>query len=169
MCLELLEVFHKELITFGLSILPVSEIRGAVIYGLSAIGKDLYTQIQVYLISVFGNFLPVPFILWLFRPILKQLKKTKLFRKPSQWLEKRTKEKSLKLARISAGALFLFVALPLPTTGAWTGAMIASLLDIRYKYALPSILAGIMVAGIIVMLIMNGVLSFGSLDAIFLK
>ena len=91
------------------------------------------------------------------------------FKKPSQWLEKRTKEKSLKLARLSAGALFLFVAIPLPTTGAWTGAMIASLLDIRYKYALPSILAGIMVAGIIVMLIMNGVLSFGSLDAIFLK
>ena len=169
MYLGFLEVFQKELITFGLSILPISEIRGAVIFGLSAIGKELYTQIQVYIISVIGNFLPVPFILWLFRPLLKKFKKTKLFRKPSEWLEKRTKEKSLKLARLSAGALFVFVAIPFPTTGAWTGSMIASLLDIRFKYALPAILAGIMVSGLIVTLIMNGVLSFGALDAIFLK
>ena len=163
------EIFHQELITFGLSILPVSEIRGSIIYGLSAMGKDLATQLQVYIISVIGNFLPVPVILWLFRPILKRLKKTKLLRKPTVWLERRTKEKALKLAKISAGALFVFVAIPLPTTGAWTGAMIASLLDIRYKYSLPALLLGIMASGLIVTLIMNGVLSFGFLDSVFLK
>lgn len=163
------EIFHKELIVFGLSMLPISEIRGAVIYGISAMGKDFFTQLQVYIISVIGNFLPIPPVLCLFRPLLKWLKKTRLLRKPSKWLEKRTEEKAQKLAKISAGALFVFVAIPLPTTGAWTGAMIASLLDMRLKYSLPALLGGIMAAGLIVTLIMNGVLSFGALDAIFLK
>ena len=167
--MNLWDNFYKEFITFGLSMLPISEIRGSVIYGLSAMGKDIYTQIFVYIISVIGNFLPVPFILMLFRPVLKYLKKTRLLRGFSTWLEERTKDKATKLAKISAGALFVFVAIPFPTTGAWTGAMIASLLDIRVKYALPAILLGIMTSGLIVLLIMNGVLSFGALDSIFLK
>jgi len=167
--LDIFEIFRHEFITFGLSLLPVSEIRGAVIYGLSAMGKDLSAIIQIYIISVIGNFLPVPVILWLFRPLLKKLKKTKLLKRPSEWLETRTAQKAQKLAKISAGALFVFVAIPLPTTGAWTGAMIASLLDIRFKYALPALLGGIMTAGIVVTLIMTGFLSFGSLDVIFLK
>lgn len=163
------ETFYRELIVFGLSMMPVSEIRGSIIYGFSAMGKDLYSQIIVYIISVIGNFLPVPFILLLFRPILKYLKKISILRRFTTWLENRTKEKALRMAKISAGALFVFVAIPFPTTGAWTGSMIASLLDIRMKYALPAILAGIMVSGLIVALIMNGVLSFGALDSIFLK
>lgn len=163
------ETFYRELIVFGLSMMPVSEIRGSIIYGFSAMGKDLYSQIIVYIISVIGNFLPVPFILLLFRPVLKLLKKIRIFSRFSTWLETRTKEKALRMAKISAGALFVFVAIPFPTTGAWTGSMIASLLDIRMKYALPAILAGIMVSGLIVALIMNGVLSFGALDSIFLK
>lgn len=167
--MEFFEIFRKELVVFGLSLLPISEIRGALIYGIPAMGDNIFAQLQAYFISVIGNMLPVPFIMWLFRPILKSLKKTRLFKKPTMWLEKRTKSKAKRLAKISAGALFLFVAVPLPTTGAWTGAMIASLLDIRYKFALPAILAGIMVAGLIITLIMNGVLSFGFLDAIFLN
>ena len=163
------DTFYRELIVFGLSILPISEIRGAVIYGFSALGKDISSQIFVYIISVIGNFLPVPFILLLFRPILKYLKEIRIFAKLTSWLENRTREKASKLAKISAGALFVFVAIPFPTTGAWTGSMIAALLDIRFKYALPAILAGIMVSGLIVALIMNGVLSFGALDSIFLK
>lgn len=167
--MDIWEIFHRELIVFGLSMLPISEIRGSVIYGLSVMGKDFLSQLQVYLISVFGNFLPVPFILLLFRPILKKFKKFKIFKKPTVWIENRTMGKAQKLAKISAGALFVFVAVPLPTTGAWTGAMIASLLDMRFKYALPAILGGIMVSGIIVTLLMNGVLSFGALNSLFLK
>ena len=119
-------IFHRELIVFGLSMLPISEIRGSVIYGLSVMGKDFLSQLQVYLISVFGNFLPVPFILLLFRPILKKFKKIKIFKRATDWIENRTMGKAQKLAKISAGALFVFVAVPLPTTGAWSGAMIAS-------------------------------------------
>ena len=167
--MDIWETFHRELIVFGLSMLPISEIRGSVIYGLSVMGKDFLSQLQVYLISVFGNFLPVPFILLLFRPILKKFKKFKIFKRATDWIENRTMGKAQKLAKISAGALFVFVAVPLPTTGAWTGAMIASLLDMRFKYALPAILGGIMVSGIIVTLLMNGVLSFGALNSLFLK
>ena len=163
------DTFYREIIVFGLSLLPISEIRGAVIYGFSALGKDLSSQILVYIISVIGNFLPVPFVILLFRPVLKLLKKVRIFSKLSLWLETRTKEKAESLAKLSAGALFVFVAVPLPTTGAWTGAMIAALLDIRMRYALPAILAGIMVSGLIVALIMNGFLSFGILDSLFLK
>lgn len=163
------DTFYKELIVFGLSMLPISEIRGAVIYGISALGKEFSSQLFVYIISVIGNFLPVPFILLLFRPVLKYLKKIRIFRRFTSWIENRTEKKAASLAKISAGALFVFVAIPFPTTGAWTGSMIAALLDMRLKYALPAILAGIMVSGLIVTLIMNGVLSFGALDSIFLK
>lgn len=163
------DTFYKEIILFGLSLLPISEIRGSVIYGLTALGKEIPTQIFIYIISVIGNFLPVPFILLLFRPILKYLKRFRAFKRFTNWLENRTMEKAARLAKISAGALFIFVAIPFPTTGAWTGSMIAALLNIRLRYALPAILAGIMVSGLIVTLIMNGVLSFGALDSIFLK
>lgn len=167
--MNITEILNEELIVFGLSMLPVSEIRGSVIYGLTVMGKEFFTQLQVYLISVIGNFLPVPFILLLFRPLLKKLKNLRAFKGLTDWIENRTMNKAQKLAKISAGALFVFVAIPFPTTGAWTGSMIASLLDIRFKYALPAILGGIMVSGLIVMLIMNGVLSFGALDSLFLK
>ena len=87
------ETFYRELIVFGLSMMPVSEIRGSIIYGFSAMGKDLYSQIIVYIISVIGNFLPVPFILLLFRPVLKLLKKIRIFSRFSTWLETRTRKK----------------------------------------------------------------------------
>ncbi len=163
------ETFHTEFIVFVLSILPISEIRGALIYGIPAVGKNFSAQFTTYVIAAIGNFLPIPFVVLLFRPILKLLRKIPCFGRLAEWAENRTRKKAGKLAKIGTGALFVFVAIPLPTTGAWTGAMIASLLDIRLKYALPAILAGILVAGLIVLLLMNGVLSFGVLDSLFLK
>lgn len=149
--------------TFLLSLLPVSEIRGSLIYSLAVLDKNLVNILTAYFISVAGNFLPVPFILLIFRPIMKWLKKTRLFYKPAHWLEERTKRKATKLKKVSSVALMIFVAIPFPTTGAWTGAMIASLLDIRFKYALPAILLGIMISGIIMTLLMTGVLHLGAL------
>ena len=98
-----------------------------------------------------------------FRPIVKWLKRTRLLGRLAHRLEDRTTRKANGLSKASAGALMLFVAVPFPTTGAWTGAMIASLLDIRFKYALPAILAGIMIAGLIMILLMTGVLNLGAL------
>lgn len=149
--------------TFLLSMAPVSEIRGAMIYAMASLDHTVQKVLLAYLLSVLGNFLPVPFVMLVFRPIVKWLKKTRLLGRLAHRLEERTARKASGLSKASAGALMLFVAIPFPTTGAWTGAMIASLLDIRFKYALPAILAGIMIAGLIMILLMTGVLNLGAL------
>ncbi len=145
--------------TFLLSMTPISEIRGSMIYALNSVDHSVWNILTVYFISVAGNFLPVPFIMLIFRPIVKWLKKTRVFGKFAHWLEERTKRKAGKLSKASAGALLIFVAIPFPTTGA----MIASLLDMRFKYALPAILAGIMISGVVMTLLVTGVLNLGAL------
>ena len=155
--------------TFFLSVLPVSEIRGSLIYALNQVDHTFGNILSVYLLSVVGNFLPAPFVMLAFRPLVKFLKQTRLFRRPAHWLEERTTRKAGKLSKASAGALMLFVAIPFPTTGAWTGSMIAALLDIRFKYALPAVLAGIMLSGLIMTLLVTGVLNLGALGNIMIS
>lgn len=161
------------LIILGLSMAPVSEIRGSIIYGLSVLEQNFLNIATVYGISVIGNMLPVPFIMLLFRPIIHWLKTTRLFGKMAHWLENRTHRKAEEMmeksSKISVFALYLFVAIPLPTTGAWTGAMIASLLDMRLKYAIPAILLGVMTSGIIMTLLMTGILNLGALGEWLIK
>lgn len=150
---------------FFLSMIPVSEIRGAIIYAFANL-EGAGQIAAAYVLSVIGNFLPVPFVMLAFRPLVKWLKKTRLFGKFAHWLEERTSRKAQTLKKATAGALMVFVAIPFPTTGAWTGSMIASLLDIRMKYALPAILAGIMIAGVIMILLCGGILNLGALGEI---
>ncbi|MBE5039171.1 COG2426 family protein [Ructibacterium gallinarum] len=147
--------------TFFLSMAPISEIRGSLIYALNQVDHTFGNILVMYLLSVIGNFLPVPVIMLIFRPIVKWLKTTRLLSRFAHWLEDRTRRKAGKLSKASAGALMIFVAIPFPTTGAWTGAMIASLLDMRFKYAFPAILLGIMISGIIMTLLVTGVLNLG--------
>lgn len=153
--------------TFLFAVMPVSEIRGAIIYGLSNVDHNLINILVIYGISVIANFLPVPFILMLFRPIIKWLKSTKLLGRFACWLENRTHRKagdiSRKSARAAAVAIYIFVSIPFPTTGAWTGSMIAGLLDMRAKYALPAVFLGIMTSGIIMTLLVTGALNLGAL------
>ncbi|MEG2583301.1 MAG: small multi-drug export protein, partial [Oscillospiraceae bacterium] len=96
----------------------------------------------------------------------KWLKRTKLFGKLARWVERRTNRKAndmaKKQAKVGAFALFIFVAIPFPTTGAWTGAMIADLLDMRVKYAFPAILGGIMLSGLIMVFLTTGILNLGA-------
>ncbi len=148
-----------------LSMLPISEIRGAMIYWSAH--KDTMNMFVCYALAVLGNFAVSPLILLLFRPIVKALKKTRLFRRPAKWLEDRAQRKAQGLMKASAVGVFLFVAIPFPTTGAWTGSMIAALLDMRFKYALPAILCGIMVSGIIMCLVLMGILNLGALGNLF--
>lgn len=161
------------LMTALLAIAPISEIRGSIIYGLTQVEPSVLNILIIYAISVVANFLPVPFILMLFRPIIKWLKKTKLLGSFAHWLETRTHRKagdiSRKSARAAAVAVCVFVAIPFPTTGAWTGSMIAGLLDMRARYALPAILIGIMISGLIMTLLMTGVLNLGALGAWLIK
>ncbi len=142
------------LYNFGISMLPIAEIRGSIIYCFAqGFGSDLINLFIMYVIAVIGNFLPVPFIILLFRPLLKFFKRFRLFRGICQWLEDRTHKKAGKMSSLGPIALYIFVAIPLPTTGAWTGSMIAGLFDMRLKRSLPPIFLGILTSGLIMMLL----------------
>lgn len=143
----------RHLYVFALSMVPVIELRGAIPLG-AALGLPIYTN---YLVSVVGNFLPVPFILLFIRHVLGWMKTTKHFSKIALWLEEKAEKHSDKVLRYATFGLFLFVAIPLPGTGAWTGALVAALLRMPMKYAIPSILLGVMAAGVIMALASYGV------------
>lgn len=139
------EIFTRELYVALISMLPVVELRGAIPVGIG-MGLNIFA---VYIIAVLGNCIPVPIILWLARPAVKWLKSTKLLRPCAEMIERKTNKNRDKIMKYSAFGLFVFVAIPLPGTGAWSGAIAAALLDMRFRYALPSIVGGVMMAGLI--------------------
>ncbi len=150
--------FLDHLWVFFISILPIIELRGAIPAG-ALLGLPLWSN---YLVSVLGNFLPVPFILLFIRRILAWMKTTKRLAKIALWLEEKAQKKSDQVMRYASLGLFLFVAIPLRGTGAWTGSLIASLLDMRMKYALPAIFLGVLTAGAIMSLASYGVVGIFS-------
>jgi len=107
-----------------------------------------------------GNMLPVPFILLFIRRILSWMHTTRHFHKIAEWLEKKAHSKSDRVVQYAVLGLVLFVGIPLPGTGAWTGALIAALLNMRMKYALPAIFAGVCLAGAIMCCAGYGLVSF---------
>lgn len=133
--------------------LPIVELRGAIPV---AIGLGLSWE-TAFILSVIGNFLPVPFLLLFTRKIFSYLRQTKLFRKFVNFVENHAMKKSDKVMKYSALGLFIFVAIPLPGTGAWTGAVIAALLNMRNKYSFPAIFFGIVGAGIIMTIASVGI------------
>lgn len=135
----------KYFMTFIISMLPIVELRGAVPVG-TALGLN---TCLVLLISVIGNMLPIPFVLLFARKILKLLKRIRLFARFADFLEKKAEKNAGRIVNAERLGLFLFVAIPLPGTGAWTGALIASLFDLRLKNSLPAIFLGVIVAGLI--------------------
>ncbi len=152
---------NHELAVFLVSMLPIVELRGAIPFGVG-LGMDWRS---VYLISVIGNMIPVPFIILFFRPIITFLKKTRFFGSFATKLHERSLQKSESVLKYKVFGLFFFVMIPLPGTGAWTGAAIAALLDIRLKSAIPTILLGVLCAGILMMGISYG---FGTLFTHFI-
>ena len=154
---KIIEIFGqnipKEIIVFFISMLPIFELRGSLI----AAGLLNMNFLNTYLISVIGNILPIPFILIFIRKIFKWLKKTK-FKKIVEKLENKALSKSDKIQKYGKWGLFLFVAIPLPGTGAWTGSLIASLLNMRIKDSFLSILAGILIAGLIMSMFSFGII-----------
>lgn len=135
------------LTTFIVSMLPVIELRGSIIFAAT---QNVPWYIA-YAVSVIGNVLPIPFIMLFLRPILNFLKKTKHLAKAANWIQERSMKKADKILKYEILGLFIFVAIPLPGTGAWTGAIIAALLDMRISRAFPTIVAGVMTAGIIML------------------
>ena len=144
---------NKDAAVFIISMLPVVELRGAIPFG---IGMGL-SWIRVFILSVIGNMIPVPFVIWLIRPIIEWLKKSRLFSRLGNWIDSRTARKSKNITKYKMLGLLILVAIPLPGTGAWTGAMAAGLLDMRIKDSLPAIFAGVLIAGILVISITYGI------------
>ncbi|MCL1849535.1 MAG: small multi-drug export protein [Clostridiales bacterium] len=135
----------QEVALFVISMVPLIELRGAVILG-AALQMDWY---KVFLISVAGNLLPIPFIILFIKRILYLLKKFPFFSGFVHWYEGRLIKHSEKIDKLTFWALVLFVGIPLPGTGAWTGAGVASLLNMRLRDAFPAIVVGVLLAGVI--------------------
>lgn len=139
--------------------LPVLEIRGAIPVGV-ALGLDPWLAFAVGFV---GNMLPIPFLILLTRKVIEWLKKHNILVKFTRWLEDKGSKGAQKVKKYSFWGLFILVAIPLPGTGAWTGALAASLLDMRLKRALPAIAMGVATAGLIVLAVTYGVISAGSM------
>lgn len=130
---------------FVISMIPILELRG----GLLAASLLKIPAATAIPICIVGNIIPIPFILLFIRQVFKLLKRTKLFRGLIEKLENRAMGKSDKIRRYEFWGLLLFVGIPLPGTGAWTGALIASLLEIDIKKSSLAILGGIIMATVI--------------------
>ena len=136
------------IVTFIIAMVPVVELRGAIPIGVFSFGLP---PLAAAAIAAFGNIVPVPLIILFIRKVFDWMKKIGGFLgKIATWLENRAHNKSTALQRGEFWGLMIFVAIPLPGTGAWTGALIAAMLDMRMKRALPSIILGVIIAGILV-------------------
>ncbi len=140
-----------ELGVFIAAALPVSELRGAIPFGLLN-GLPVY---RTYLIAVAGNFLPVVPILLFLRPVSDYLQRFPAWERFFNWLYGRTRRRAEVVQKYEALGLMFFVSIPLPVTGAWTGCVAASLCGIKLKYALPAIFCGILLAGVVVTLLVQ--------------
>lgn len=146
----------KEVITFIVSMFPILELRGGILTGY-ALGMNL---LPTFIISYIGNIIPIPFILLFIQHIFKFLKKTFL-KNFVEWCERKAISKSGDIKKSAYLGVYLFVAIPLPGTGAWTGALIANMLGLDVKKSFICIMLGVLTAGIIM-----SILSFGLLNAI---
>lgn len=150
----------KKLIVFIISMVPILELRG----GLLAAGPAFLDvqKWQAIPICVIGNLLPIPFILLLITKVFDWMKGTKKLKPMVEKLEKKAMSKSANIEKYEFWGLLIFVGIPLPGTGAWTGALIAALLGIRFKKAFFAIALGVLMAAIIMT-----ILSYGIIGGIF--
>lgn len=136
----------KEAIVFIISMIPILELRGALLVAGPLLGVPVSIAVPI---SIIGNIIPVPFILLLITPIFRWMKGTKLFRPMVEKLESKAMSKSDQIEKYEFWGLVLFVGIPLPGTGAWTGSLIAALLGIKFKKAFPAVILGILMATVI--------------------
>ena len=158
------------IVVFLISMVPLIELRGAIPYavGVNNLGGNM-NMVVVYILAILGNMLPVPFIYLFARKILEWGKDKKLIGKFFTFClekgEKGGKKLQAKAGRGLFVALMLFVGIPLPGTGAWTGTLAASMLDMDFKKSIIAVMLGVVIAGVIMGLASMGV--FGALGAIF--
>ena len=144
----------RELIIFIISMIPILELRG----GLLAASLLKVSAVKAIPICIIGNIIPVPFILLLITPIFNWLKQTKTFRPMVEKMEARALSKREQVEKYEFWGLVLFVGIPLPGTGAWTGSLLAALLGMKFKKAFPAVLLGIALASVIMSIVSYGLL-----------
>ncbi len=149
----LINFFSVEFTVMLTAAMPIIELRGAIPVGIS-LGLS---PVHATLISLIGSMIPVPFILFTIRPVFNYLKKAKAFRSFVERLTHRSLSKSKNIQKYGVLGLLVFVAIPLPGTGVWSGSLTAALLDMRFKWAFPAILVGNVIAAVLIMLLSNEV------------
>ena len=134
------------LILLGISMLPILELRGSLIYA-AASAIPFYHALPI---AILGNMIPVPFILFLFEKIMNFFSRRRFIGPLLQRFWNKAEEKAKKIGKYELLGVFLFVAIPFPGTGAWTGALVATVLHLDRRRAIAAILAGVFTAGLIV-------------------
>ena len=156
---QLLHYFEQlppPLAVLAVATLPVFELRGAIPLGYA---MGMTNALVIYLLAVLGNFIPVLPILLLLGPAERHLRRFRFFNRFFDWLFKRTVSRSEVIKKYESLGLILFVAIPAPMTGAWTGAIAAYLFKLPLRMAVPCIILGILIAGVVVSLVSQGVIS----------
>lgn len=144
----------KYIIIFIISLMPILELRGGLI-AAKLLGLPAVTS---FIVCFIANILPIPIILWLIEPIFKFLRRWSFFDKIISWCEKKAHSKKEQIENLKYWGLFLFVGIPLPGTGAWTGCLIASLIGMDKKKSAIAAMGGVVLAGIIMILLFYGVI-----------
>lgn len=147
-------ILGKRILVFIISLMPILELRGGLL-AAELLGLD---PVSSYIISVVGNILPVPFILWFMAKILDWMRNSKHFKKIALWLDKKVEKNKSKIEKVGFWGLVIFIGIPLPGTGAWTGCLVASVLEMDKKKSFLAALLGVLMASIIMMFISFGLL-----------
>ena len=146
-------MLKASIITFLVSMIPIIELRGALPIG---VGMGLSPLVSAA-ISVIGNLLPVPFLLWLVPKIFDWLRDKKYTKKIIAWFEKKAEKNHKTIDKYGWLGLYILVAIPLPGTGAWTGALVSSCFKMKFWPSILAIVAGVITAGAIILGITYGV------------
>lgn len=157
--LQALPMFVKYVLTAIVGMTPVIEIRGAIPIGVATFHLSYF---EAFIASFIGNIIPIYFIIKFIRPLFDFFSRWKIFRIVIDWAtNKATKkiEENERLQTFVSFGLFLFVAIPIPTTGAWVGALVANFLNLPVKKAFPPLALGVFVAGLIVLFVTGGVIT----------
>ncbi len=144
----------KYLIVFIISLMPILELRG----GLLAASLLKLDPVPAYIICIIGNLIPIPLILWFLDSIFAFMKKHHILTKFVTFCERKGEEKKSSIEKYGFWGLVLFVGIPLPGTGAWTGCLVATLLRMNRKKAFLAAILGVIMASIIMMIISYGIL-----------
>lgn len=147
--------YGREILVFIISVLPILELRG----GLLAASLLEVDPLVAYIISIIGNILPVPFILFFIKRIIDWLRKSKVnfFKKIAKFLDEKVEKNKEKIEKYGYLGLILFVGVPLPGTGAWTGCLLAAVLDMDRKKSFACVVCGVLMASIIMMVLSYGI------------